>query len=244
MGTALQNKETSIIPSIGNLTGILRFRRAIVTVLAANRLISFGKQATKKVTTVNPIDASRNIKVFNLDKANQKYLLPSLKEIVENSFNKKVGANIVGNRMAKLFPGSTMDVNDAFALDSLVRGYMKLLAKENENTKKPNSSSLPSSTTILCQRLSNGLFSIIRRRQLERKVKPIVSLTFAASGVQRHILSMTEQLHSSEIERKSLRATELKLREQIVKQRHALELNSSKTLENSYRMCEILFCGC
>merc|ERR1711881_720779 len=47
-------------------------------------------------------------------------------------------------------------------------------------------------------------------------------------GVQRHILSMTEQLHSSEIERKQLRATELKLREHVVKQRHALEMSDDR----------------
>jgi len=91
-----------------------------------------------------------------------------------------------------------------------------------------------STNQLLSQRLANGLFSVIKRKQLERKIKPVASLTFAASGVQRHILSMTEQLHSSEIERKQLRATEIKLREQIVKQRHALELNNSKLAESDY----------
>ena len=196
------------------------------------------------MTTVNPIDASRSINVFclNSDKSAKTQIF--LKEIVVNSFGKR--ENIVTSRMAKLFPGSTMPVGDAYALDSLVRGYMKLLTRQDssknsvktvENGKNlENIGNFTESSTILSQRLSNGLFSIIRRNRLERKIKPIVSLTFAASGVQRHILSMTEQLHSSEIERKSLRATEMKLREQIVKQRHAMEMNSSKTIEHSYSM--------
>ena len=64
-----------------------------------------------------------------------------------------------------------------------------------------------------------------------------MSLTFAASGVQRHILTITEHLHSTEIERKNLRETELQLRQQIIKQRHQLETGhaSPSQLQESHR---------
>lgn len=214
---------------------IFKFRKAVLVVIAANRLKKLEKERSnnKKITS-NPIDISRAMTVFTLQLNDEIKFDENLVKLVDSSVSSTQSkGQVVSQNLHKNF-NQTLNSIDSGNLEYLVRNFMKLVARSGQNNKngqpghKNNSNAATSPLAFhhnkfLHLRLNTGLFTLIKRKNLEKSVKNISSLTFATTNLQRWVVAMSDQMSSIEQERNELRKTELSLREEIIKQRHKIE---------------------
>ncbi|CAK8694709.1 unnamed protein product [Clavelina lepadiformis] len=216
------------VKSFSAIHPLIRFRVAVVCVLAARRLRLFTEESNVPMFTCNESAISSSRIIVVAGKGEKK--TPRMKSKSDVPIQSRSDAAVdwlSNNHVIHSVRDATCGVVDAVAKNKGdTSGYMsRAVAKTAKNAflnlMEATYTHFPSYTvdarniirerTSLCRVLADGLDRIIHRAGLQQVVN-LFSVEHSFSALQRHLLTFTERLHAAEVEKRSLRNNELNLR--------------------------------
>uniref|UniRef100_H2YMQ3 Uncharacterized protein n=1 Tax=Ciona savignyi TaxID=51511 RepID=H2YMQ3_CIOSA len=205
--------KTSMVDSFRLIHPLIRFRVAVLAVIAANRLVHFGKHANFAIFTCNDSAISNSRVVVVAGKT-------ATPNISKNESNMTSQSDLVADWLTSSHMIHTIRDAACGLVDALKKnrgdksGYMsRALLKTAENSfiklMETTQSAFPMyklepasirDRSSLCRMIGGGLEKILRQPALRDAVN-LYSVEHSFSALQRHILGFTERLHTGELEK-------------------------------------------
>ncbi|XP_078484807.1 coiled-coil domain-containing protein 171-like [Ciona intestinalis] len=225
------NKRITSVDSFKFIHPLIRFRVAVVAVIAANRLKYFGTHANVSIFTCNDTAISNCRVMVVAGQGPNINIKCKSDEPTVTSQSDVVADWLTSSHLIHNIRDSTCGLVDALKKNRGDKsGYMsRALLKTAQNsfiklmeTTQPSfphyicEPALIRDRNCLCRMLAGGLEKILRRSSLREAVN-LFSVEHSFSALQRHLLGFTERLHSGELEKRNLRNEQGKLRSKIDK---------------------------